>query len=85
VATLCRYVRCRTYAEVAHGWAITTKIKAAILGEPGLKVSEINVETFKGVVQVSGFVSSRHDIKSAVRMASAVSGVKSVENDMQLK
>ena len=65
--------------------AITTKVKAAILGEPGLKVSEINVETFKGVVQLSGFVSSRDDIKSAVRVASAVNGVKSVKNDMQLK
>ena len=65
--------------------AITTKVKAAILGEPGLKVSEINVETFKGVVQLSGFVSSRDDIKSAVRVASAVDGVKSVKNDMQLK
>jgi len=65
--------------------AITTKVKAAILGEPGLKVSEINVETFKGVVQLSGFVSSRSDIQSAVKVASAVSGVKSVKNDMQLK
>jgi len=64
---------------------ITTKIKSAILGEPGLKVSEINVETFKGVVQLSGFVSSRADIKDAVRVASAVSGVKSVTNDMKLK
>jgi osmotically-inducible protein OsmY len=64
---------------------ITTKVKAAILGEPGLKVSEINVETFKGVVQLSGFVSSRDDIQSAVRVASAVDGVKSVKNDMQLK
>jgi osmotically-inducible protein OsmY len=50
-----------------------------------LKVSEINVETFKGVVQLSGFVSSRDDIKSAIRVASAVDGVKTVENDMQLK
>jgi osmotically-inducible protein OsmY len=65
--------------------AITTKVKSAILSEPGLKVSEINVETFKGVVQLSGFVSSRDDIRSAVRVASAVSGVKSVKNDMQLK
>jgi osmotically-inducible protein OsmY len=64
---------------------ITTKVKSAILGEPGLKVSEINVETFKGVVQLSGFVNSRDDIKSAVTVASAVNGVKSVKNDMQLK
>jgi hyperosmotically inducible protein len=65
--------------------AITTKVKAAILGEPGLKVSEINVETFKGVVQLSGFVSSRDDVRSAVRVASAVTGVKSVKNDMHVK
>ena len=64
---------------------ITTKVKTAILGEPGLKTSEINVETFKGVVQLSGFVSSRQDIASAVKVASAVGGVKSVKNDMQLK
>lgn len=64
---------------------ITTKVKAAVLHEPGLKVAEINVETFKGVVQLSGFVSSRDDIKSAIRVASAVDGVKSVKNDMQLK
>jgi osmotically-inducible protein OsmY len=64
---------------------ITTKVKSAILGEPGLKVAEINVETFKGVVQLSGFVSSRDDITSAVRLASAVDGVKSVKNDMHVK
>jgi osmotically-inducible protein OsmY len=64
---------------------ITTKVKSAILREPGLKVSEINVETFKGVVQLSGFVSTRHDIDSAIRLARKVDGVKSVKNDMQLK
>jgi hypothetical protein len=57
----------------------------AMFNEPGLKVSEVQVETFKGVVQLSGFVSSRADIKGAVRVASAAGGVKSVTNDMQLK
>jgi osmotically-inducible protein OsmY len=64
---------------------ITTKVKAAVLREPGLKSSEINVETFKGVVQLSGFVSSRAEAKSALRVASAVDGVKSVKDDMQVK
>jgi osmotically-inducible protein OsmY len=64
---------------------ITTRVKSAILGEPGLKVSEINVETFKGIVQLSGFVSTRNDIDSAIRLARNVDGVKSVRNDMQLK
>lgn len=64
---------------------ITTKVKSAILGEPGLKSSEINVETFKGIVQLSGFVNSRDDMKSAIKLASNVNGVKSVKDDMQLK
>ena len=64
---------------------ITSKVKAAILGEPGLKVAEINVETFKGVVQLSGFVSSREDMDAAVRVARNVGGVTSVKNNMQLK
>jgi osmotically-inducible protein OsmY len=64
---------------------ITTKVKSAILTEPGLKVSEINVETFKGIVQLSGFVSTRGDADSAMRLAHNVEGVKSVKNDMQLK
>ncbi len=64
---------------------ITTKVKAAILREPALKSSEINVETFKGVVQLSGFVNSRSDIDRAVEVARSVKGVKSVRNDMRLK
>jgi osmotically-inducible protein OsmY len=64
---------------------LTTKVKAAILSEPTLKSSEINVETFKGVVQLSGFVNSRSDIDRAVEVARSVKGVKSVKNDMRLK
>jgi osmotically-inducible protein OsmY len=63
----------------------TTKVKAAILKEPSLKSAEINVETFQGVVQLSGFVSSRADINKAVEVAREVGGVKSVRNDMRLK
>jgi hypothetical protein len=65
--------------------AITTKVKAAIFNEPTLKSAEINVETFKGVVQLSGFVSSQADINRAVEVARSVKGVKSVKNDMRLK
>ena len=64
---------------------ITTKVKAAILDEPSLKSSEINVETFKGTVQLSGFVSSRADISKAVDVARSVQGVTSVKNDMRVK
>ena len=71
--------------EYVDDSVITTKVKSAIFNEPGLKSSEINVETFKGTVQLSGFVSSREDINDAVKVASAVGGVKSVKNEMQLK
>jgi hyperosmotically inducible protein len=65
--------------------AITGKVKAAILNEPSLKSAEINVETFKGVVQLSGFVSSSAAQSTAVTVAQKVEGVKSVKNDMRLK
>jgi len=64
---------------------ITTKVKAAILQESSLKSSEINVETFKGVVQLSGFVNSQADINKAVEVTRNVKGVKSVTNSMRLK
>lgn len=64
---------------------ITTKVKAAILNEPTLKAAEINVETFKGVVQLSGFVSSSASINKAIEVTRSVAGVKSVKNSMQLK
>lgn len=65
--------------------AITTKVKAAVFNEPTLKSAEINVETFKGAVQLSGFVSSQADINKAVEVARGVKGVTSVKNDMRLK
>jgi osmotically-inducible protein OsmY len=65
--------------------AITAGVKAAILNAPTLKVSEINVETFKGTVQLSGFVSSAENIATASSVARSVNGVKSVKNDLRLK
>lgn len=64
---------------------ITSKVKAAILGESSLKSAEINVETFKGVVQMSGFVSSQAAANKAVELTRAVKGVSSVKNDMRVK
>ena len=64
---------------------ITTKVKAAIFNEPTLKSSEINVETFKGEVELSGFVNSEQDIRKAVALARETSGVKGVRNDMRVK
>ena len=64
---------------------ITTKVKSAILEEPTLKSAEINVETFKGIVQLSGFVANPANASTATRVAQAVHGVKSVKNDIRVK
>ena len=71
--------------EYVDDTVITTKVKAAIFNEPTLKSAEINVETFKGAVQLSGFVSSQAAENTAVAVARKVPGVKSVKNDMRLK
>lgn len=71
--------------EYVDDTVITAKVKSAFLGEKGLKVAEINVETFKGVVQLSGFIESRADADKAIGLARSVSGVTSVKDDMRIK
>jgi hyperosmotically inducible protein len=71
--------------EYVDDSVITTKVKTAIFEEPTLKSAEINVETFKGSVQLSGFVSSRDNAKTAVMVAKNVHGVTSVKDDMRIK
>jgi osmotically-inducible protein OsmY len=71
--------------EYVDDTVITAKVKGEIFNDPSLKSAEINVETFKGVVQLSGFVNSKEDINKAVRVARSVKGVVSVKNDMRLK
>lgn len=71
--------------EYVDDSVITTKVKSAIFNEPTLKVAEINVETFKGVVQLSGFVSAQSSATKAGELAYGVKGVKSVKNDIRLK
>ena len=71
--------------EYIDDTALTTSVKAAIFNEPSLKSMEINVETFKGRVQLSGFVSSRANIDRAVQVAQGVKGVSTVANDMRVK
>jgi osmotically-inducible protein OsmY len=71
--------------EYVDDTVITAKVKTAILGDSTLKSTEINVETFKGIVQLSGFVNSQADVNQAVVVAKNVHGVKSVKNDMRVK
>jgi len=71
--------------EYVDDTVITTKVKTAIFNEPTLKSAEINVETFKGVVQLSGFVGTQANIYKAAEVARGVKGVTNVRNDMRLK
>ena len=71
--------------EYVDDTVITTKVKAEIFSDASLKSREINVETFKGVVQLSGFVGSAADISKAAEIARGVKGVKSIRNDILVK
>lgn len=64
---------------------ITGKVNALMVNDPDLKAREINVDTYKGVVQLSGFVSTRAESERAAALARSVKGVKSVKNDIRLK
>ena len=71
--------------EYVDDSAITAKVKAAIFNEPSLKVFQINVETFKGDVQLSGFVDSSQSVSKAGEVARSVKGVRSVKNNLIVK
>lgn len=71
--------------EYVDDATITSKVKADIVGEPTLKVLQINVETMQGIVQLSGFVDSAASEAKAVSLARHVHGVKSVKDDIVIR
>ncbi|TAK91545.1 MAG: BON domain-containing protein [Burkholderiaceae bacterium] len=64
---------------------ITSKVKAKFVEDPTVSAMSIKVETFKGVVQLSGFAKSQAEIDQATELAESVRGVRSVRNDIRLK
>jgi len=64
---------------------ITTKVKSLLASDDFLKSFEISVETYKGIVQLSGFVDSQKAIDKAGEIARSVQGVKSVKNSLNVK
>ncbi|HJV34720.1 BON domain-containing protein [Geomonas sp.] len=64
---------------------ITSKVKAAIINDMALKGFQINVKTYQGVVQLSGFVDTPDNIRRAGELARNVKGVTDVKNDLTLK
>jgi hypothetical protein len=69
---------------VTDAW-ITTKVKATLIEDPLVKARDISVETDKGMVHLSGFVSSREAMTQAVRLTRSIKGVTAVKNDMRVK
>jgi len=74
-----------SFGEYIDDTVITTKVKTALFNDPTLSGFEVSVETFKGRVQLSGFVSSQANIDRAVEIARGVDGVTAVKNDMRVK
>ena len=75
----------KTRVAIVDDDVITTKVKAALLGEPNMKSKDIAVLTRKGEVQLSGFVNNQAQVDSALAVTRAVSGVSSVDNKMSIK
>ncbi|WP_137937153.1 BON domain-containing protein [Chitinivorax sp. B] len=71
--------------EYIDDTAITAKVKAEFVADKTVSAAAINVETFKGVVQLSGFAISAAEVDRAVMLARNVKGVKSVKNDIRMK
>ena len=74
-----------TSGEIMDDSALTAKVKSALIDDPSTKAGDINVETRQGVVQLSGFVSTQAQKDAATKVASAVQGVKSVQNGLSIR
>jgi len=88
IATLAACASTRTHestGEYVDDSVITTKIKALLAEDDFVKSFQISVETFKGIVQLSGFVNSQRAVKRAGEIVRSVQGVKSVKNDLIVK
>lgn len=75
----------RSVGTVVADATISTKVKAALAGDPDVRAIDVQVETYKGTVQLSGFVSSRENVARAIDLARRVDGVRSVKNDLIVK
>lgn len=74
----------KTSGEVVDDSTINASVKAELIGNKTTKANDINVETYKGVVQLSGFVETQAEKEEAGRVAAAVSGVRSISNNISI-
>jgi hyperosmotically inducible protein len=75
----------RSTGQVIDDGALTTKVKSALVADPGVKGTQVQVEVYRGVVQLSGFVDRPADAQRAVAVARNVEGVKEVRNNLIVK
>ncbi|MDR0934525.1 MAG: BON domain-containing protein [Burkholderiaceae bacterium] len=74
-----------TVGQYVEDSLVTTNVKAAVFKERTLSAAEISVETYNGIVQLSGFVSQPEQIAKATQVAQQVEGVREVKNNLMLK
>jgi len=85
VGSACSATRTQQSAgEVIDDSTLTAKVKAELIGDPITKAGQINVETYRGVVQLGGFVDNAQQKDQATKVASSVTGVKEVRNDLRV-
>lgn len=75
----------RGTGEYIDDAAITTRVKSAFAADPQVKATEVQVETYKGTVQLSGFVDSSESAARAAQLARDIPGVRQVQNSMVIK
>ena len=75
----------RSTGQVIDDGTLTTKVKSALIADPGVKGTQVQVEVYRGVVQLSGFVDRPADAQRAVAVARNVEGVKEVRNNLIVK
>ena len=85
VASACSSTRTQqSVGEVIDDSVLTSKVKVALIDDPVTKAGQINVETYRGVVQLGGFVDNAQQKDQATKVARSVTGVKEVRNDLRV-
>jgi hyperosmotically inducible protein len=85
LASACSATRTQQSAgEVIDDSTLTAKVKVGLIDDPITKAGQINVETYRGVVQLGGFVDNAQQKEQATKVARSVTGVKEVRNDLRV-
>jgi osmotically-inducible protein OsmY len=80
----CTHLGDKSAGAIVDDATITTKVKAKFIEDPVVKAMNIKVDTYQGIVQLSGFANSMNEAEKAAQIARNTAGVKSVKNDIRL-